>query len=107
MNVELLLVKFEGQLCILVNRHSESKLTVALSSPQTKTFSFSLLQFVASEDFVDELGLLKCSKDFQNFRNLAVMLLVNKLEPDWFKRRPLWLKCLPVMFLLSRILIFN
>ena len=47
-----------------------------------KPFSFSLLQFLASEDFVDRLGLLKCSKDFQNFRNLEIMFLVNKLEPD-------------------------
>ena len=47
-----------------------------------KPLSFSLLQFLASEDFVDRLGLLKCSKDFQNFRNLEIMFLVNKLEPD-------------------------
>ena len=72
-----------------------------------KTFSFSLWQYLASEDFVDRLGLLKCCKDFQNFRNVQIILLVNKLEPDWFEWRPLRLKCLPVMFLLSRISIFK
>ena len=55
------------------------------------------------------------------FRNLEIMFFINKLEPDWFKWRPLrlkwrplrlkWrplrLKCLPVMFLLSRISIFR
>ena len=35
------------------------------------------------------------------------MFLVNKLEPGWFKWRLLWLKCLPVMFLLSIISIFK
>ena len=72
-----------------------------------KTFSFSLLQFLASEDFVDWLGLLKYSKDFQNFFILEIMFSVNKLEPDWFKWRPLRLKYLPVMFLWSRISIFK
>ena len=47
-----------------------------------KTISFSLLQFLASKHFVDLLGLLKCSKDFQNLRNLEIMFLVNKLESD-------------------------
>ena len=45
-------------------------------------FFFSLLQFLASRDFVDGLGLLKCSKDFHNSRNLEIMFLVSKLEPD-------------------------
>ena len=47
-----------------------------------KTLSFSLLQFLASEDFVDQLSLLKRSKDFQNFRNIEIMFFVNKLEPN-------------------------
>ena len=46
-----------------------------------KTFSFSWLQFLASKDFVDRSGLPKCSRDFQNLRNLE-MFFVNKLEPD-------------------------
>ena len=50
--------------------------------PSEKPFSFSLLQFLASEDFVDRLDLLKCFKDFQNFQNLEIIFLVNKLEPD-------------------------
>ena len=50
--------------------------------PSEKPFSFSLLQFLASEDFVDRLGLLKCSEDFQNFRNLEIIFLVVKLEAD-------------------------
>ena len=37
-----------------------------------KTCSFSLLQFLASEVFVDRLGLAKCSKDLQNFGNLEM-----------------------------------
>ena len=72
-----------------------------------KPFSFSFLQFLASDGFLDWLGLLKCSKDFQNFRNLEIIFLVNKVEPDWFKWRPLRLKCLPVTFLLSRTSIFK
>ena len=36
-----------------------------------------------------------------------MIYLVNKLKPDWFKWRPLRLKCLPVMFLLSRASIFK
>ena len=47
-----------------------------------KPFSFPLLKFLASEDFVDRLGLLKCSEDFQNFRNLEIIFLVVKLEAD-------------------------
>ena len=47
-----------------------------------KTFFFSFLQFLASEDFVDRLGLLKCSKDLQNFRNLEKIFLVKKFETD-------------------------
>ena len=47
-----------------------------------KPFSFSLLQFLASEGFVDQLGLLKYSKDFQNFSSLEIISLVNILEPD-------------------------
>ena len=43
-----------------------------------KNFSFSLLQFLASKTFVDRLGLLESSKDFQSFRNLKIMFwLVN------------------------------
>ena len=53
--------------------------SLILKSSQ-ETFSFSFLQFLASEDFVDRLGLLTCSKDFQNFRNLEMFLV--KLEPD-------------------------
>ena len=45
-----------------------------------KFFSFSLMQFLASRDFVDRLGLLKCSKDFHNTRNLEIIFLVSKLE---------------------------
>ena len=70
-------------------------------------FFFSYLQFLASEDFVDRLGLLKCSKDLQNFRNLEKMFLVKKFETDWFKWKPFWLKCLPVRFLLPRISTFK
>ena len=65
-----------------------------------KTFSFSLLKFLASQDFVDRLG-------FQNFRNLEIMFLVSKFEPDWFKCKPLRPKCLLVIFLLSRVSIFK
>ena len=72
-----------------------------------KTFSFSLFQFLASEDFVDRLRLLKCSKDFQNFGNSKIMFLVRKLEPYLFKWRLFRLKCLPVMSLLSRISSFK
>ena len=72
-----------------------------------KPFSFSLLQFLASEGFVDRLGLLKYSKDFQNFSSLEIISLVNILEPDWFKLRPFRLRCLPVMFLLSRTSVFK
>ena len=38
------------------------------------------MQFLASRDFVDRLGLLKCSKDFRNTRNLEIIFLVSKLE---------------------------
>ena len=38
------------------------------------------MQFLASRDFVDRLGLFKCSKDFRNARNLEIMFLVSKLE---------------------------
>ena len=58
-----------------------------------KTFYFSLLQFLVSEDFVFRLGLLKCFKDFQKFRSLE-MILVNRLEPDIFK----WRTLLTLMF---------
>ena len=53
-----------------------------------KPFSFSLLQFLASEGFVDRLVSLNWSKDFQNFRILEIIFLVNKLEQDWFKKNP-------------------
>ena len=78
----------------MVNRHYECKsphenLWKPISGdcgfilkPSEKPFSFSLLQFLASEDFVDRLDLLKCFKDFQNFQNLEIIFLVNKLEPD-------------------------
>ena len=51
------------------------------------SFFFSILQFLAFGDFVHWLGLLKCSKVFQNFCNLEIMFIVSKLEPDWFKWR--------------------
>ena len=70
-------------------------------------FFSSLLQFLASRDFVDGLGLLKCSKDFHNSRNLEIMFLVSKLEPDWFKWRPIRLECLLFMFPLSGLTIFK
>ena len=103
--LELLLVRFEGQLCI-------GKETIWVEVPSRgfmetftgdfgfilksseKKLSFSLLQFLASEDFVNRLGLLKCSKHFQNYRNSDMFF-----EPDWLKLWTLWLKCLPVLFL--------
>ena len=64
--LELLLVRFEGQFCI----GKEVFLVQATPWKFMETFSFSLLQFLVSEDFGDRLGLLKCSEDSQNFRNL-------------------------------------
>ena len=38
-------------------------------------------QFLAFENFVYQSRLLKCFKDFQNFRSQEIMFLVSKVEP--------------------------
>ena len=58
-----------------------------------KTFSISLLQFLASED----LGLPQSSNVFHHFGNLEIMFSVSKLEPD-LNRDPIRFKCLLFMF---------
>ena len=68
-------------------------------SPQRRLFLFHYCNCKS--------GLLKGSKDFRNFRKLEIMFLLNKLKPHRFKWRPLWLECLPVMFLLSTISILK
>ena len=72
-----------------------------------ESFFVFIIPILASENFVDWLGLIKCFKDFQNVRNLEIMFFVCKLEPNWFKWRRLQFKCLIVMFLLSRISVFK
>ena len=59
---------------------------------------FSSLQFLTYGDFVGLLGLLKSSKDFENYDNLE-MFLINEWEPDWLKWKPLQLKACVRYFL--------
>ena len=59
-----------------------------------------LLETLAGDSF-------KCSKDHQNFHNLWIIFFARRVEPALFKWRPLRLRCLLVMFLLSSISMFK
>ena len=87
MQIGVVLVRFERQFCIAkeVSWVTLWKFMEAIADDcdfmlksSEKTFSISLLQFLASED----LGLPQSSNVFHHFGNLEIMFSVSKLEPD-------------------------